>query len=201
MELHVVSYGIDSVARTPLLFFSSENCRLWFRYREYDLAHLKLVFEFSIYTVQSQFDTAYLRDWIRRIGVQAQIRRIFLDGYGVLVFRIVIFKISSFKLQNAPWQGYTSPPLKLKREKEEVGDTWFGDYEFEALDGRLKMDFGGSRGESFWEEGDDFGVDVLRFHTCHTDIIGYLEKLEWWFEQDIDDEVEEDEEDGGGDEV
>nr|GEV19378.1 transposase, MuDR, MULE transposase domain protein [Tanacetum cinerariifolium] len=28
-------------------------------------------------------------------------RRIFLDGYGVLVVRIVIFKISSFKLQNA----------------------------------------------------------------------------------------------------
>ncbi|GJT87755.1 hypothetical protein Tco_1069472 [Tanacetum coccineum] len=33
--------------------------------------------------------------------LRAQIRRIFLDGYGVLVFRIVIFKISSFKLQNA----------------------------------------------------------------------------------------------------
>ncbi|GJY21781.1 low affinity sulfate transporter 3-like protein [Tanacetum coccineum] len=31
----------------------------------------------------------------------ARIRRIFLDGYGVLVFRIIIFKISSFKLQNA----------------------------------------------------------------------------------------------------
>ncbi|GJS57861.1 ribonuclease H-like domain-containing protein [Tanacetum coccineum] len=31
----------------------------------------------------------------------ARKRRIFLDGYGVLVFRIVIFKISSFKLQNA----------------------------------------------------------------------------------------------------
>ncbi|GJS12968.1 hypothetical protein Tco_0407440 [Tanacetum coccineum] len=31
----------------------------------------------------------------------AQIRRIFLDGYGVLVVRTVIFKISSFKLQNA----------------------------------------------------------------------------------------------------
>ncbi|GJR05073.1 hypothetical protein Tco_0528057 [Tanacetum coccineum] len=30
----------------------------------------------------------------------AQIRRIFLDGYGVLVVRIVIFKISLFKLQN-----------------------------------------------------------------------------------------------------
>ncbi|GKB40984.1 hypothetical protein Tco_0885926 [Tanacetum coccineum] len=31
----------------------------------------------------------------------ARIRRIFLDGYSVLVVRIVIFKISSFKLQNA----------------------------------------------------------------------------------------------------
>ncbi|GJT82526.1 hypothetical protein Tco_1056868, partial [Tanacetum coccineum] len=31
----------------------------------------------------------------------AQIRHIFLDGYGIWVFRIVIFKISSFKLQNA----------------------------------------------------------------------------------------------------
>ncbi|GKB78244.1 hypothetical protein Tco_0945139 [Tanacetum coccineum] len=31
-------------------------------------------------------------------AVQARIHRIFLDGYGVLVFRIVIFKISSFKL-------------------------------------------------------------------------------------------------------
>ncbi|GJT97303.1 hypothetical protein Tco_1092821 [Tanacetum coccineum] len=31
----------------------------------------------------------------------ARIRRIFLDGYGVLVVRIVIFKISSFKLHNA----------------------------------------------------------------------------------------------------
>ncbi|GKG03183.1 hypothetical protein Tco_0310819, partial [Tanacetum coccineum] len=34
-----------------LLFFSSENRLLWFRYREYDFAHLKLVFKFSIYTV------------------------------------------------------------------------------------------------------------------------------------------------------
>ncbi|GJU67301.1 hypothetical protein Tco_1253560 [Tanacetum coccineum] len=81
MELHDVSYGIEYVARPLLHFFSSENRLLWFRYREYDLAHLKLVFEFSIY--------------------KARIRRIFLDGYGVLVFRIVIFKISSFKLLNA----------------------------------------------------------------------------------------------------
>ncbi|GJZ11217.1 hypothetical protein Tco_0545976 [Tanacetum coccineum] len=33
--------------------------------------------------------------------MQARIRHIFLDGYGVFVFRIVIFKISSFNLQNA----------------------------------------------------------------------------------------------------
>ncbi|GJU08866.1 hypothetical protein Tco_1125296, partial [Tanacetum coccineum] len=42
---------------------------------------------------------------------------------------------------------------------------------------------GGSEGGSFWEGGDDFGVDVLRFHTCLTDILGFLEKLERWFEQ------------------
>ncbi|GKC29165.1 retrovirus-related pol polyprotein from transposon TNT 1-94, partial [Tanacetum coccineum] len=59
---------------------------------------------------------------------------------------------------------------------------------------------GGNGGESFWEEGDDFEVDVLRFHTCLTDIFSFLEKLEWWFEQDIDDEEEEDEEGEGGSE-
>ncbi|GKA54804.1 hypothetical protein Tco_0753753 [Tanacetum coccineum] len=59
----------------------------------------------------------------------------------------------------------------------------------------------GSEGESFWEEGDDFGVDVLCFYTCLTDILGFLEKLEWWFEQDIDDEGEEDKEGEGGSEV
>ncbi|GJT95499.1 hypothetical protein Tco_1091017 [Tanacetum coccineum] len=58
---------------------------------------------------------------------------------------------------------------------------------------------GGRGGESFWEGGDDFGVEVLRFHTCLTDILGFLEKLEWWFEQDIDKEEErfEGDEDGG----
>nr|GEW78709.1 hypothetical protein [Tanacetum cinerariifolium] len=50
-------------------------------------------------------------------------------------------------------------------------------------------------------ECDDFGVDVLRFHTCLTDILSFLKKLEWWFEQDIDDEEEEDEEGEGGSEV
>ncbi|GJS45724.1 putative reverse transcriptase domain-containing protein [Tanacetum coccineum] len=80
MELHDVSYGIEYVARPLLLFFSSENQLLWFRYREYDLAHLKLVFEFSIYNVwksvqygvSNGLDTAY---W----GfLRARIRRIFL---------------------------------------------------------------------------------------------------------------------------
>ncbi|GJY19757.1 hypothetical protein Tco_0391248 [Tanacetum coccineum] len=52
-----------------------------------------------------------------------------------------------------------------------------------------------------WKKGDDFGVDVFRFHTCLTDILGFLEKLEWWFEQDIDDEEEEDEESKGGSKV
>ncbi|GKE49963.1 hypothetical protein Tco_1481221 [Tanacetum coccineum] len=58
----------------------------------------------------------------------------------------------------------------------------------------------GGRGcESFWEGGDDFGVEVLRFNTCLTDILGFLDKLEWWFEQDIDKEEErfKGDEDGG----
>ncbi|GJV21953.1 hypothetical protein Tco_1370973 [Tanacetum coccineum] len=113
-------------------------------YREYDLAHLKLVFEFSIYKVwksveygvSNGLDTAY---WgFLRVGTTFDIFQniilypyleygvlslsgygvlvfihlwslvsagtdtpYLLDGYGVLVFRIVIFKISSFKLQNA----------------------------------------------------------------------------------------------------
>ncbi|GJR63121.1 hypothetical protein Tco_1505283 [Tanacetum coccineum] len=50
----------------------------------------------------------------------------------------------------------------------------------------------GSGGESFCEEGDDFGVDVLHFHTCLTDILGFLEKFGWWFEQDIGGENESD---------
>nr|GEU69793.1 zinc finger, CCHC-type [Tanacetum cinerariifolium] len=53
---------------------------------------------------------------------KAQIRRIFLDGYNVLDVRIAIFKISSFKLQNAVIlsdddfrRGYESP-LDLENE-------------------------------------------------------------------------------------
>nr|GEW00277.1 hypothetical protein [Tanacetum cinerariifolium] len=36
---------------------------------------------------------------------------------------------------------------------------------------------GGNGGESFWEGGDDFRVDVLHFHTCRIDILGFLEKF------------------------
>ncbi|GJX47449.1 hypothetical protein Tco_0272639 [Tanacetum coccineum] len=68
MELHVVFYGIDNVARSLLLFFSAENRLLWFKYREYDLAHLKLVFEFSIYKVWKSVRYGISKDWIRRIG-------------------------------------------------------------------------------------------------------------------------------------
>ncbi|GJW02832.1 hypothetical protein Tco_1561688 [Tanacetum coccineum] len=56
-------------------------------------------------------------------------------------------------------------------------------------------------GEFLGKMVNDFGVDVLRFHTCLTNILGFLEKLEWWFEQDIDDEEEEDKEGEGGSEV
>ncbi|GJY04033.1 hypothetical protein Tco_0369973 [Tanacetum coccineum] len=66
-KLHVVFYRLEYVARPLLLFFSSENRLLWFRYQGYDLAHLELVFEFSIYTVwksvrygvSNGLDTAY----------------------------------------------------------------------------------------------------------------------------------------------
>ncbi|GJR59419.1 hypothetical protein Tco_1501581 [Tanacetum coccineum] len=72
---------------------------------------------------------------------------------------------------------------------------------YDGGEGDCKLTLGGSGGESFWEEGDDIGVDVLCFHTCLTDILSFLEKLEWWFEQDINDEEEEDEEGEGGSEV
>ncbi|GJT53027.1 hypothetical protein Tco_0988081 [Tanacetum coccineum] len=65
-----------------------------------------------------------------------------------------------------------------------------------------KLPSGGeNRLDVAYEEGDDFGLDVLRFHTCLTDILGFLEKLEWWFEQDIDDEEEKDEEGESGSEM
>ncbi|GJR40182.1 hypothetical protein Tco_1215866 [Tanacetum coccineum] len=80
MELHDVSYGIEYVARPLLLFFSSKNRLLWFRYREYDLAHLKLVFEFSIYNVWKsvQYGVSNGLDMAYWGFLGARIRRIFL---------------------------------------------------------------------------------------------------------------------------
>ncbi|GJT07681.1 hypothetical protein Tco_0842143 [Tanacetum coccineum] len=58
--------------------------------------------------------------------------------------------------------------------------------------GNQRWTLGGNGGESFWEEGDDFRVDVLRLHTCLTYILGFLEKFGWWFEQDISGKSEDD---------
>ncbi|GJT81480.1 hypothetical protein Tco_1055822 [Tanacetum coccineum] len=65
----------------------------------------------------------------------------------------------------------------------------------------IEKTLGGRGGESFWERGDDFGMDGLRFHTWLTDILCFLEKLEWWFEQDIDEEEVRFEGDEDGDKV
>ncbi|GJZ73119.1 hypothetical protein Tco_0637265 [Tanacetum coccineum] len=72
-ELHVVSYGIEYVAQPLLLFFSSENRLLWFRYREYDLAPLKLVFDFSIYKVWKSVGYGVSKSWIRRIDLYSSV--------------------------------------------------------------------------------------------------------------------------------
>ncbi|GJY38074.1 hypothetical protein Tco_0424438 [Tanacetum coccineum] len=104
MELHVVSYGIGYVARPLLFFFSSKNQLLWFRYREYDLAHLKLVFEPYIYKVwksirygvSKELDTVYLG--FLRVGTTLDIFQniifvpyieygvLSISGYGALSF-------------------------------------------------------------------------------------------------------------------
>ncbi|GJZ62676.1 hypothetical protein Tco_0618813 [Tanacetum coccineum] len=95
-----------------------------------------------------------------------------------------------------------SAPVRKPRIFAKYHDLSFRDKALlteEDCDNLQFQTLGGRGGESFWEGGDDFGVDVLRFHTCLTDILGFLEKLEWWFEQDIDKEEErfEGDEDGG----
>ncbi|GJX30558.1 hypothetical protein Tco_0238637 [Tanacetum coccineum] len=84
--------------------------------------------------------------------------------------------------------------IQLEHEKEDEFVVVVVKGLYDGGEGDCKYTLGGSRGESFWEEGGDFRVGVLHFHTCLTDIRGFLEKLEWWFEQDIDDDEEEDEE-------
>ncbi|GJR99115.1 hypothetical protein Tco_0315624 [Tanacetum coccineum] len=86
---------MDSVAQPLILFFASENRLLWFRYREYDLVPLKLVFEFSIYTVwsrcrygvSSRLDTMY-QGFLgvgTTLDIFQNIRILYLE-YGVLIF-------------------------------------------------------------------------------------------------------------------
>ncbi|GJV76065.1 hypothetical protein Tco_1507649 [Tanacetum coccineum] len=94
-KLRIVSYGLECVASPLLLFFSFKNRLLWFRYREYGLAHLKLLFEFSIYTVwksvrygvSNGLDMVY---WgFHRVGTTLDIFQnlhILYLQYGVLIF-------------------------------------------------------------------------------------------------------------------
>ncbi|GJX82699.1 hypothetical protein Tco_0332180 [Tanacetum coccineum] len=84
MELHDVSYGNEYIARPLLLIFSSEILLLWFRYRECDLAHLKLVSEFSIYNVwmSVQYGVSNRLDTMYWGFIGERIRRIFLMDTG-----------------------------------------------------------------------------------------------------------------------
>ncbi|GJU28856.1 retrovirus-related pol polyprotein from transposon TNT 1-94 [Tanacetum coccineum] len=139
MELHDVSYGIEYVARPFLLFFSSENRLLYFRYRESDLAHLKLVFEFSIYNVwksveygvSNELDTS--RNWgflevrdtfdISRIFIFIQFlkRRIWSFWIRRMVLVVVVLcELIHYCLQNLPytyqWAEKTVPVAKGSSE-------------------------------------------------------------------------------------
>nr|GEV32660.1 hypothetical protein [Tanacetum cinerariifolium] len=89
---------------------------------------------------------------------------------------------------------------KVQLEHEKVDEFVVAVVKEDGGEGDCKYTLGGKGGESFWEGGDDFGVDVLCFHTCLTDILGFLERLEWWFEQAIDKEEERFEEDKDGSE-
>ncbi|GJY89084.1 hypothetical protein Tco_0503712 [Tanacetum coccineum] len=55
----------------------------------------------SLLIASSKSSTPWHSSSSAGIKAMARIRHIFLDGYGVLVVRTIIFKISSFKLQNA----------------------------------------------------------------------------------------------------
>ncbi|GJU79533.1 hypothetical protein Tco_1281898 [Tanacetum coccineum] len=89
------------------------------------------------------------------------------------------------------------------REKEEVGDTWFGEK-------TCNNDKNLSEIQLEHEKEDELVavvVKVVHELDCMM-VVKEIEnelfeevELEWWFEQDIDDERGEDEEDGGGDEV
>ncbi|GJR92447.1 hypothetical protein Tco_0264621 [Tanacetum coccineum] len=100
MELHDVSYGIEYVAQPLLLFFSFENRILWFMYRKYDLAHLKLVFEFSISKVWKSVGYGVSMYWIRHIEdfLEMLEQRVLIGsgmGVGIVVHDEVLHKMIS----------------------------------------------------------------------------------------------------------
>ncbi|GJV05992.1 ribonuclease H-like domain-containing protein [Tanacetum coccineum] len=84
-----------------MITYLEERLKQW--YREYDLAHLKLVFEFSIYTVWKSvrygvskgLDTAYWSFLEHGYAISS------LMDTAYWLSESLIFKISSFKLQNA----------------------------------------------------------------------------------------------------
>ncbi|GJR07090.1 hypothetical protein Tco_0530074 [Tanacetum coccineum] len=92
--------------------------------------------------------------------------------------------------------------LSLARKLGIKGTTWSDALveEPRKVVRRLIRNYGGSGGLFMYvNRMVVFRLDVLRFHTCLTDILGFLEKLGWWFEQDIDVEEGrfEGDEDGG----
>ncbi|GJR84454.1 hypothetical protein Tco_0155239 [Tanacetum coccineum] len=89
-EFRGFPYGLKHVAAPSWLLLSSKNRPWWLK----ALAYLKLSLGSSIYRVWKLIDTPYRAMWYMTYWgfLRAQIRRIFLDGYGVLVVRIVIFK-------------------------------------------------------------------------------------------------------------
>ncbi|GKD03903.1 hypothetical protein Tco_1178877 [Tanacetum coccineum] len=96
--------------------------------------------------------------------------------------RLVTHGLEGYEFENTYNNDKNLSEIQLEQEKED---------ELVAVVVKV-LTLGGSGGESFWEEGDDFGVDVLRFHTCLIDILSFLGKFGWWFEQDIGGENKDD---------
>ncbi|GJU06257.1 retrovirus-related pol polyprotein from transposon TNT 1-94 [Tanacetum coccineum] len=97
--------------------------------------------------------------------------------------------LSSFLISQHFSKGAVDPTLFTRQAGNEL---LLGRDEKKRLD-HLKQDLSIGRivvciknGGDVMKVDDDFGVDVFLFQTCLTDILGFLEKLELLFEQDID---------------
>ncbi|GJT89241.1 hypothetical protein Tco_1070958 [Tanacetum coccineum] len=92
---------------------------LW--YLEYDLAHLKLVLSFPFILSGSRFDTAYLMDWIRRIGVSWS-RDHTLKSYADKRRKPLEFSVGDYVLLKVlPWKGVVRFGKKEKLAPRFVG--------------------------------------------------------------------------------